>query len=98
MAIVAIDWDHTLMNGTEWLPGAQDALKQLRELGHTIVIHSCNNPSWIKRNLFEAGIVVDEIWDSKGKPVAHAYIDDRGIRFNGDWINELPSLLERLEE
>lgn len=100
MATLAIDWDNTLMNGKDWLPGAKTALKRLRELGHKIIIHSCNSSSWIQKNLDEAGIPVDYInTNSDGKPLADIYIDDKGYRFpyNGDWNDELPQVLLRLE-
>jgi hypothetical protein len=45
---LAIDLDGTLAEwGSdharcgEWIPGAQDALRQLREQGHKIVVHTC---------------------------------------------------------
>lgn len=90
MAVIAVDWDHTLMNGKEWLPGAQTMLKRLREEGHKIVIHSCNSKGWIERNLRNAGIVVDGIWDDKTKPLADLYIDDKAYRFpsDGEWNQE----------
>lgn len=104
---IAIDWDHTLMNGKEWLPGAKDALKRLREEGHRIIIHSCNDPNWIEMHLRDAGIIAD-VWrgavNRKGeiepKPVADLYIDDRAYRFptNGDWSKELDKVLERLSD
>lgn len=99
MATVAIDWDHTLMDGDRWLPGAKTLLMRLREEGHKIVVHSCNNPGWIKMNLMEAGIIVDSIWTESGKPVADLYIDDHAYVFpyNGDWTQELPKLLDRLK-
>ncbi len=84
------------MNGDEWLPGAQDALKQLRELGHKVIIWSCNNPGWIEKQLREAGIAVDHIWVEKGKPLADLYIDDRARAFpyNSSWLEELAKILE----
>lgn len=99
MAVIAIDWDNTLMSGKDWLRGAQDSIKRLRELDHKVVIWSCNNPNWIRKNLIEEGIVVDDVWDDRGKPLADLYIDDKGYRFpyNGDWNYELPNVLLRLE-
>jgi hydroxymethylpyrimidine pyrophosphatase-like HAD family hydrolase len=100
MAVLAIDWDNTLMTGDKWLPGAQEALKRLRELGHKVVINSCNNPSWIEKQLREAGIAVDYVWNDKGKVLADLYIDDKGYHFphNSDWSDErLADVLLRLE-
>lgn len=102
--MIAIDWDHTLMNGKVWLPGAQEALRRFKEDGHVIIIHSCNSPEWIKDNLRACNIEVDLVWDEKGKPVADIYIDDRGYKFptNGSWDDEfakvMTSLTEELEE
>lgn len=100
MAVLAIDWDNTLMSGRTWLPGAQDALKRLSELGHRVIIWSCNERNWIEKNLEEAGIVVDWVCrKDDGKPVADLYIDDKGYHFpyNGDWNEDLPNVLLRLE-
>src|SRR4051812_18212164 len=108
--VIAIDWDHTLMNGKIWLPGAQDALRRFKEEGHLIIINSCNSEAWIKRQLEEEGLtnliaaVVAEgsYYSAAGlpKPVADLYIDDRGWRFprNGSWTEELPKILEILED
>ena len=93
MAVIAIDWDHTLMNGKEWVSGAQKALNLFREYGHTIVIHSCNEKSWIERQLAEAGIAATV---SEKKPVAALYIDDRGYRFEGWDGNECERILSLL--
>jgi beta-phosphoglucomutase-like phosphatase (HAD superfamily) len=96
MAVIAIDWDHTLMEGKEWLEGAKDALKLFRERGHKIIIHSANEPKWIERNLRDAGIVVDQIWGSDlldvGKPLCDIYIDDKGFAFSS-WDSDLHLVL-----
>lgn len=105
MAVVAIDWDHTLMDGEEWLPGAKDAIRLLREKGHKVCIHSCNNPAWIEKCLNNAGIVVDLVWKGKAKeislngqkPVADLYIDDKGYHFQGNWPTEIHNVLDRLD-
>ena len=95
---VAIDWDGTLMGGKEWLPGAQNAMKRLREEGHKVYIHSCNNPFWIERHLAEAGLVVDGVWRDPGKPIADLYVDDRAYQFGGNWSYDLKDILERLRK
>lgn len=98
MAVIAIDWDNTLMNGKEWLPGAQNAIRLLRERGHKVIIWSCNEKSWIQRCLDEAGIPVDWICEKdQGKPVAALYVDDHGFHFEGDWSVEVHEILKRLE-
>jgi predicted mannosyl-3-phosphoglycerate phosphatase (HAD superfamily) len=99
--IIALDWDHTLMNGKMWLPGAKEALMRFKEEGHIIVINSCNSKGWIERNLNEEGIIVDYVnSNGDGKPVADIYIDDRGYRFprNGSWTEELPKVLDVLQQ
>lgn len=89
---IAVDWDHTLMDGDQWIDGAKDALNLLRERGYLVCIHSCNNPAWIRRQLEEAGLTVDRIWGEHGevgKPVANAYVDDRAVLFSRGWANAL---------
>lgn len=109
MAIIAIDWDNTIVDGdSKLLPGAREAITILRNKGHKIIIHSCNNPDWIEKCLNEFGIPVDRIWRpgavnekswGKGnKPLADLYIDDKGYHFpyNGDWATQVEPILERL--
>lgn len=97
--LIAVDFDHTLVDREEPLPSARWAMRELRDKGHKILIYSCNNPQWIERVLNKHDIPYDWIYDGKyGKPVCDAYIDDRGIGFNGNWseaLEELDSLDER---
>lgn len=83
---VCIDFDHTLVDHDLPLPGAKDAIMRLKEMGYGIMIHSCNNKSWIERVLRDNDIHFDHIWDGLGKPAVDAYIDDRGVGFDGDWV------------
>lgn len=107
--LVAIDFDHTIWNSkaNEPMPGAMEAINILREKGVKVIIHSCNNPSWIKRCLDRNDIRYDWIWEgyqgkdgkvSGGKPVADLYIDDCGFHFAGDWNEALPQILSRLKQ
>lgn len=84
--VIAIDFDGTLVNGDQPLPGAKEAINNLREKGHKIVIFSCNNKKWIEKVMRDNDMRYDYIWDGAGsKPVCDVYIDDRAIAFRGDW-------------
>lgn len=97
--IAAIDFDHTIWDtpNNQPLPQAREALSIIRERGIKIVIHSCNNKSWIEKCLSHADIRFDWIWDQQGKPIADIYIDDCGFSFAGDWTKALPAILKQLE-
>ena len=99
--LIGIDFDHTIVDSAtaEPLPGVRDAISRLRELGHKILVHSCNNPRYIKQWMLDHDIRHDYIWEDKGKPVCDIYIDDRAYRFpfNGDWNEELPKILDTLK-
>lgn len=95
--VIGMDFDHTLVNGDQALPGARHAINCLREQGHRIIIHSCNNPKWIKKVLLNNDTRYDSIWTKTGKPICDLYVDDRGYMFKGDWDKELPILFTYLE-
>lgn len=97
---------------TEWLPGAKEALRELLDAGFKVHIHSVRlheldinmhepNPSrdedfrYVRSMLDEAGLhEVGIRWESK--PPAVAYVDDRGVHFNGtNWRAITDALLGR---
>lgn len=83
-----------------WIPGAVEALVELLALGD-VVIYSCrvapfetdektyrdpNIEIWKIRSMLDAkSLQAVTIWTKPYKPPAMAYIDNRAIRFNGDW-------------
>lgn len=96
MALVCLDFDGTLINGDKPLPGAREAVNQLREAGHRIIIYSANDPTWIERVLNNADIRYDRIWNEMGKPPHDLLVDDKGYHFRGSWAQELPDIMIRL--
>lgn len=99
--LIGVDLDHTLVHIDKPLPGAKEAMQKLKELGHNILIHSCNNVGWIKKVLNDNDIPYDYIWGSEhdlGKPVCAAYIDDKAVAFRGDWEQSLKDVEALVEQ
>lgn len=96
-----MDWDNTLVDSEQnLLLGAKDAISLIREHGHRVVIHSCNNPAWIQKCLNEWGIVVDLIWDGQRKPNCDVFCDDKAWRvpYNGNWASHIDFLIDHLKD
>jgi histidinol phosphatase-like enzyme len=90
----------------EVVPGAREGMRALKKAGFYLIVHTCRtNPELnrtaqcsaaelqkiVELKLKEEGIPFDEVFAGVGKPVAIAYIDDRGIRFESwdDILNKL---------
>lgn len=108
---IAIDLDGTLLKhweGTfdthkfgEVLPGAKEALKEMKELGYFLIIHTCRtDEEAVAKYLKEKKIPFDAININPNapefdkKPVADIYIDDRAINFSGNWRKALYQIKE----
>lgn len=86
-------------------PGVKEAFQKMKDMGYEIQILSCRtNPEVTKyqidrqeqcrvmeRYLKEYGIPYDVVL-SEYKPVAHYYIDDRAIEFNGNWSDVIEKI------
>jgi adenylylsulfate kinase len=77
-------------------PGAIKAIKALKALGYRILIHTCRLNGWkedpgaqaaaVANHLTEHGVPYDElVLPGAGKPFAEYYVDNKGLRYNGDW-------------
>lgn len=84
------------------IEGVQAALRRLKEKDWTIIIYTTrSNETLIEGYLKKHSIAFDYINQNPdqpenaigGKPFADAYIDDRGIQFNGDWSVTLNEVL-----
>jgi hypothetical protein len=77
--------------------GTRDSIIRLREMGFTILIHSCRCRSATGRLAIEEyflrhDIKVDGICEHK--PQADFYVDDRGIKFDGVWDEVIEQIAE----
>ena len=91
MKVAAVDWDDTLYANDAWLPDAQRALKVLKRRGYRVVVHSCRakypaGEQFIRDTLRVAGFDLNV---TAVKPDAHVYIDNKGLRHDGDWSKTL---------
>jgi len=95
MCIVAVDYDGTI---TANFPAARLALGALQAAGHLVIIWSSRNNSRqhgenrdalmkaMEEELRRYNIPYNYIDDgSSGKLHAQVYIDDKALRFEGDW-------------
>lgn len=104
---IGVDWDHTSWdnhaNGGAGGPmeGFREALDEFHSRGWKVMVHSCNNPGFIRKCCEAHNLPVDAIWgeapiDHGGKPVCAVYIDDRGVHFV-DWDQALRETIELVD-
>lgn len=104
---VCLDFDGVLHSyrsgwcGAEVIPdppihGTREAIMRLRQQYRVVVLsarcHTAEGRQAVSNWLERHGIVVDEICEHK--PPAHVYIDDRAIRFRGNWGDTMDELRE----
>ena len=101
--IIAVDFDAVInpykvgFMGWDKIPeepisGCKEVLTQLRNHGWKIIIHSVRAKHLkgyeaLNRYLRKYRIPFDEIWRSPGKPRAEIYLDDRALKFEGNWYD-----------
>lgn len=103
--VVGIDFDGVIADYSQgWLgectfgdplPGAVDALRKLHADGWYLSIHTARKAhelGAVAEYLGKHGIPYDEV--TREKPHAHCYVDDRAIRFDGNWARTLYDVLE----
>ena len=95
--------DGTIYDGP--MEGCYDAMCLLRERGHKLIIYSSRAFSRLghshQRDAMKSWLRIHKIpYDkiaTEGKPPAHVYLDDRALRFIGDWEQTFIDLLELAE-
>ena len=102
--IIAIDFDHTICDTAHPIPGrrmgppmegVKDALRELRANGHTIIVHTVWGDEKGRKtiadfmNYYE--LPFNEITNIK--PLASFYVDDKAVRFEGNWEETLKRLV-----
>lgn len=92
IAVIREDLDYQLCDP---IPGAREALQKLREDGYFLILHTARHINKLRATqqwLNEHGIPFDHL--VMGKPTARYYIDDRALRFEGDWS----AMLDRIRQ
>jgi len=80
------------------MPGVQEALKELQDMGYKIVVFTARH--WADVIVVEKYCEDHDIPYNKvicGKPLGVLLIDDKGFHLT-DWKKDLPKIKERLEK
>lgn len=98
---VAIDFDGVFNTYSGWtgqfadyepLPGIEDFLKKLRGLGYNILIYSVRKAAYIDEWLRKYNLREYISFITNEKLPAAVYVDDRGLKFNGDFEETLEQI------
>jgi hypothetical protein len=95
--------DHTVYDHSTNAPypGVHEAFDRFHMAGHKVLIHSCNNPAWIREMCEKHNLRPDWIWGETGmegsKPVAALYVDDRAMQFVSWDREQVSEMLARVE-
>ena len=73
---------------------------KLKEQGWTIIVFTCrgNTPElreWLKKNNITYDYINENpegVQNDTGKPIADIYLDDHGLKFNGDWDTSIKEI------
>lgn len=106
--VIGCDFDATLHPYTDgWvgyeptdeppIDGAPEFLAELHRLGYRVVVFSCRadhplgvHGIWKWLGDWDLARFVDDVTEIK--PHAEAYVDDRGVNFDGDWQKVLDNI------
>lgn len=108
---LAVDLDGTLLSSADAsrgefgrpLPGAADALRELKSLGWRVSIYTARlqdldedtaavEAARIAKTLRQYGLDFSDVWVGR-KPRADVFVDDRAVAFKGDWKQTLLELV-----
>ena len=111
--IIAFDFDGTIAKYTgfvshddvkEPIPEVVETIKTLKEKGYRILIHSTRGNEFLEKYCKKFSIPFDFInhnpevqGENPGKPIAHIYVDDSVIQYNGQSTKELVSEIENFK-
>jgi len=103
-AVIAVDFDSTIAHYSGWkgvgvfgppIQGVQWALGKLKEMGATIIVHTCRAETrlisaYLKENEIPYDYINfspqnEKLKLSEKKIAADIYIDDRSLNFRGSW-------------
>jgi hypothetical protein len=107
---LCIDWDgviHNPQNVTKGhrmgnpIEGAVEAMKLLRDAGHTLIVFTARGPKqYIREWLRFFEIPFDSVTNVKPDDVAF-FVDDHALRFRGNWdetLDEMSTLDDKYKE